>query len=187
VAALLALPGSAAAATRSLPAAPDSAKPYFDSRAGDRSKAARAGTTVAAARPAEQTRQARASLRRSLGRAGVLSIDPLTGTARQLLRTDGALSGPRAGSRSDIALDFVRANRAALGLDAGNLDGLDLAHRETTPHGLTVLRFRQLYRGIPAFDNDLRVAIDRAGRSRAATSPGSCCSAPRAAPGSAGT
>ena len=61
-------------------------------------------------------------------------------------------------------MDFVRANRAALGLDAGDLDGLDLAHRETTPHGLTVLRFRQLYRGIPAFDNDLRVAIDRAGR-----------------------
>ena len=26
------------------------------------------------------------------------------------------------------------------------------------------MHFRQLYRGIPAFDNDLRVAIDRAGR-----------------------
>ena len=36
--------------------------------------------------------------------------------------------------------------------------------RVSTPRGLTVVHFRQLYRGIPAFDNDVRVAIDRAGR-----------------------
>ena len=58
----------------------------------------------------------------------------------------------------------MRANRTALGLDAADLDGLDLQRRATTPGGLTVVHFRQLYRGIPAFDNDLRVAIDRAGR-----------------------
>jgi hypothetical protein len=51
VAALLAVPGTAAAATRSQPVGVEAAKPYFDSRTGERSKAARAGTTVAAARP----------------------------------------------------------------------------------------------------------------------------------------
>ena len=159
--ALLVVPGTAAAATRSQP---DAAKPYFDSRTGARSKAARAGTTVAAARPSSLTSRAQSALKRSLGRQGVLSIDPLTGTPRQLLRTDGALSSPRGGDRADIAQDFVRTNRTALGLDAADLDGLDLRRRAATPDGLTVVHFRQLYRGIPAFDNDLRVAIDRAGR-----------------------
>ena len=162
--ALLAVPATAAAATRSQPVGVDAAKPYFDSRASDRSRAARAGATVAAARPSERTRSARSDLKRGLGRGGVVTIDPLSGTPRQLLRTDGALSGPRGGARTDIARDFVRANRSALGLDAADLDGLDLDRRATTPDGLTVVHFRQLYRGIPAFDNDLRVAIDRAGR-----------------------
>jgi len=164
VGAIALLPATATAVTRSQPTGPAAAKPYLDSRAGDRSQAARAGSTVAAARPSARTRQARTELRRDLGRQGVLSIDPLTGTPRQLLRTDGALSSPRAGDRAEIALDFVRANREALGLDAADLDGLSAQRRTSTPRGLTVVRFRQLYRGIPAFDNDLRVAIDRAGR-----------------------
>jgi hypothetical protein len=161
--ATLLLPAAAGAVTRSQPGGVDAAKPYFDSRAGDR-RAARAGTTVAAARPSERTRSARSALKRGLGRQGVLTVDPLSGTPRQLLRTDGALSAPRGGARADIARDFVRDNRTALGLDAADLGGLDLTRRATTPGGLTVVHFRQLYRGIPAFDNDLRVGIDRAGR-----------------------
>jgi hypothetical protein len=161
---LFVLPATAAAVTRSQPTGPAAAKPYLDSRAADRDRAARAGTTVAAARPSARTRQGRTALRRDLGREGVLSIDPLTGTPRQLLRTNGALSGPRGGDRADIALDFVRGNVAALGLDAADVDGLSLQRRVRTPRGLTVVHFRQLYRGIPAYDNDLRVAIDRAGR-----------------------
>ena len=140
------------------------AKPFFDSRAGARAAAGRAGTTVAAARPGPRTIDARGELRRRLGAEGVLDVDPLTGTPRQLLRTDGALSSPRGGDRTDIALDFVRANRVALGLSDPDIDGLDLLRRATTARGVTVVHFRQLYRGIPAFDNDLRVAIDRGGR-----------------------
>ena len=131
VGALLVVPGTAAAATRGQPVGVDAAKPYFDSRTGARSKAADAGATVAAARPSTQTRLARSTLERRLGRQGVLKIDPLTGTPRQLLRTDGALSAPRGGARADIAQDFVRANSSALGLDAADLDGLDLQRRAT--------------------------------------------------------
>ena len=94
VGALVALPATAAAVTRPAPTGVAAAKPYLDSRAGDRDKAARAGTTVAAARPSAQTRQARSDLRSRLGRQAVVSIDPLTGTPRQLLRTDGALQQP---------------------------------------------------------------------------------------------
>ena len=103
VGALLVLPATAAAVSPTTPTGAAAAKPYLDSRAGDRGQAARAGTTVAAARPSARTRQARTELRRDLGRQGVLNIDPLTGTPRQLLRTDGALSSPRGGDRADIA------------------------------------------------------------------------------------
>jgi len=164
VGALLALPATAGAVSRTAPTGPAAAKPSFDARAGDRARAARAGAPVAAARPTDRTRRARVELRRDLGRGGVLTVDPLTGTPRQLLRTDGALSGPRGGERADIARDFVRANLAVLGLDAADLDGLELEQRVPAPGGLTVVHFRQLYRAIPAFDNDLRVAIDRGGR-----------------------
>ncbi|MEO8689548.1 MAG: M36 family metallopeptidase [Solirubrobacteraceae bacterium] len=162
--ALVLLPASAGAVTRSPATGPAAAKPYLDSRAADRSRAARAGTPVAAVRPSAATRQARTALRSRLGREGVLSIDPLTGTPRQLLRTDGALSSPRGGDRAGIARDVVRANRDALGLDAADVGGLSPQRRVTGTHGLIVVHFRQLYRGIPAFDNDVRVAIDRAGR-----------------------
>jgi extracellular elastinolytic metalloproteinase len=158
--ALLVLPATAGAVT---PAGPAGAKPYFDSRAAERGRV-RAGATVAAARPDARTRLARTGLLRHLGRGAVLNVDPLTGTPRQLLRTDGALSTPRGGDRATIALDFARANRDALGLDLADLDGLDVRQRLKTAGGLTVVQFRQLYRGIPAFDNDLRVAIDHAGR-----------------------
>jgi extracellular elastinolytic metalloproteinase len=167
--AVLLVPGSAAAAQRDRQAGVGAAEPFFDSRAQARERAGRAGSTVAAARPTRAAARARASLRSRLGRAGVLRIDPLTGTPHQLLRTDGALSGPRGGDRTDIALDFVRANKAAIGLDESDLDGLDVLRRPTTARGLTVVHFRQLYRGIPAFDNDLRVAIDRAGRVHSVT------------------
>ena len=86
--ALLVMPATAGAVQRTK----ESAKPYFDSRAQARDKAARSGGTVAAARPSAATNRARATLRSRLGREAVLSIDPLTGTPRQLLRTDGALS-----------------------------------------------------------------------------------------------
>ena len=158
--AVLASPGAAFAVQR----AQSTSKPFFDSRAQARSQAARSGRTVAAARPSAATTRARAALRSRLGAEGVVNIDPLTGTPRQLLRTDGALSAPRGGARRDIALDFVSANRTALGLDAADLDGLDAQASVPGTHGLTVVHFRQLYRGIPAYDNDLRVAIDRAGR-----------------------
>ena len=59
----------------------------------------------------------------------------------------------------------MRDNRAALGLTAADVDALTLADRTLTPGtGITHLRYRQAYGGIPAFDNGLRVNLDRGGR-----------------------
>ncbi len=161
--ALLALPATASAVGPRV-SSPTAAKPFLDSRTAVRERAARTGNTVAAARPSVATSAARGALLRRLGSRAVLSVDPLTGTPRQLLRTDGALTGSRAGARTTIARDFIDANRVALGLSQADVDGLSLYRQASTARGLTLVHYRQLYRGIPAFDNDLRVAIDRYGR-----------------------
>ncbi len=44
----------------------------------------------------------------TLGKQGVLSIDPLTGTPRSLLRLDGTLAGPAAGTPRAVALAGLR-------------------------------------------------------------------------------
>ncbi len=153
----------AAAAVRQ-PQRTSAAKPFLDSRAAARASAARAGTTVAAARPSARTTSARSDLRRRLGRGAMLTVDPLTGTPRQLLRTDGALSATRSGDRVTIARDYLQANREALGLSEADLAKLEVYRNSSTPRGVTLVHFRQVLAGIPAFDNDVRVAIDRAGR-----------------------
>jgi extracellular elastinolytic metalloproteinase len=86
-------------------------------------------------------------------------------TALSVQAVDGTLTGPAGGDRADVALDWVRANRSALSLSAGDVDGLELTARATSRGtGFTHLRYRQIDRGIPAFDGGLRVSLDRAGR-----------------------
>jgi hypothetical protein len=51
------------------------------------------------------------------------------------------------------ARSYLRGNASALGLSAADVDALTLAERESAPGGLTLLRYRQAYQGIPAFDN----------------------------------
>ena len=159
VAIALAAPAAATAVNpkvRGPHAARDAAKPFFDSRSGSRAKAP--GVSA-------KERSARAALRARLGRQAVVEVDRRTGTVRSLQRLDGALSAPAAGDRSAVALRWVRANRAALGLSAADVDALRLSYRAVTRRpGITHLRYRQAYRGIPAFDNGLRVNLDRGGR-----------------------
>ena len=78
-------------------------------------------------------------------------------------RLDGALTGPQPGDAADVALGYVGANAAALGLDPADLATLRLARR-TTVGGVTYLRWRQEVGGIPLLDNDLRASVDGDGR-----------------------
>ena len=162
VAALVALPVAAASAQVRPAKSAAQPKPFFDSREGARAAVSRARNPYVTA--TARTSAARTAFRASLGRQTVLSVDPLTGTPRQLVRLDRPLTAAASGDRAAIALDYAHANRAALGLDAADLDGLVLAERVNAPRGVQVIRWQQRADGIPAFDNDLRVAVDRAGR-----------------------
>ena len=67
-----------------------------------------------------------ASLKKLLGTQGLVTIDPLTGSPRQIARADGFLTGPSKARARDIALGYVRANHGVFGLDASALAGLTL-------------------------------------------------------------
>jgi hypothetical protein len=153
------------------------AKPYFDSRV----RARRAATGPVGSR---SERSARSRMESRLGSQAVVQVDALTGTSRAVQKLNGTLTGPASGDRSAVALDWIRSNRTALGLTAADIGTLDLADRTTTASsGITHLRYRQSYRGIPTFDNGVRVNLDRDGRIINVTgSPVSDVSVPSIAP-----
>ncbi|MCW3065808.1 MAG: hypothetical protein JWN32_2980, partial [Solirubrobacterales bacterium] len=125
-----------------------------------------AGPPVAAGapRPTSTVRAARSSLTRSLGAQAVLGVDRGTGTADALQKLNGTLTGASSADRAGIAWSYVRAHAAALGLSSSDLGGFALADRQVSGRNLLTLGWTQSYRGIPAFDNGLRAALDRSGR-----------------------
>ena len=129
-----------------LPASARAQQPFFDVR--DHVK------------PATPNASARA-LKRSLGRQAVLDVDPVTRTPRVLARLDGALTAPKSGTPRAVALAYVRANLAALGLK--NLDTLRNP-TVTTAGTITEVRWRQGVGNVTAADSELRVNVAKDGR-----------------------
>jgi extracellular elastinolytic metalloproteinase len=153
-----AFPAAAGAATPPPSAVRSGAKPFFDVRSAASAPAAKSPRALPAA-----DRSARTRLVRRLGRQAVLDADPVTATPRVLGRTDGTLTGGQSGDAAAVAMSYVRANAPALGLTVSDLAAMRLGDRSTTG-GVTHLRWRQEFRGIPAFDNELRVNVDGDGR-----------------------
>lgn len=115
-------------------------------------------------RPATDVRRARARLARELGRQGVVSADPLTGTVRRLQRLDGALTDPSSAPAATAARAFVAQQATALGLSDADARAMTVDAVTTSPSGLRVVRLHQHVAGIPLFDAPIEVALDRAGR-----------------------
>jgi hypothetical protein len=96
---------AAGASTAALAANPKNEKrdnfAFFDSRQSTASqKVLRSNAAKLDAEPSA----AAASLREALGNEGILSLDPLTSTARAVGRTDGFLTGPSSASAASVAL-----------------------------------------------------------------------------------
>jgi extracellular elastinolytic metalloproteinase len=133
--------------------------PDFDVRS-----AAAAPNAAAPGRPRAKAFAQQQRLRSSLGSRGVLQVDPLTRTVRAVGKVSGALTGASSAAPAQVARSWARANAAALGLTAADVDALDAPITITAPGGLKTLRFRQSVRGIPAFDSELRAVVDKHGR-----------------------
>jgi Zn-dependent metalloprotease len=137
---------------------------YFDVRDATRTAVARSGAE--SARPASRSSlAARRLLRNRFGRQTHLEVDPITGTPRSFQRLDGVLAGPASGSSASVAMRYARANADALGLSDADFDSFaSTPDVRTSRSGLTTIRWRQYFQGIPTYDNGLRVNLGRGNR-----------------------
>lgn len=95
-----------------------------------------------------------------------VSYDRIHGVASRVRTHSGFLTGAHPGAEHRaVALDFVNQHRVLLGLS-----GYDLANYDTTDEirssasGTTHLYLRQRFAGLPVYDGQLQVNVDRDGR-----------------------
>src|SRR5215218_3445 len=119
----------------------------------------------------EDVRDARHELTQRLGIEAHVGTDPVGGGIRVLDRTDGFLSGPRAGDPADSALAYVRAHADVFGLSDADLAALRLSDRSTSNDGVTHLTWVPESGGVPAYDSALRVHVAQDGSVAAASGP----------------
>ena len=105
-----------------------------------------------------------AALRQELGTQGIVSIDPLTSTARSVSRLDGFLSGPSGRPAASIALDYLRAHQEVFGLDAAGISKLVLRRDYVDIANTHHLSFIQAVGGIPVFGNGIQANVAGDGR-----------------------
>jgi hypothetical protein len=104
------------------------------------------------------------ALRKQLGQQGVISIDPLTGTARNVSRLDGFLTAPSAQSARTIALGYVGNHADVFGLDAAAIARLQLRRDYVDIAGTHHLSFEQAVAGVPVFGDGIQANITSDGR-----------------------
>ncbi len=113
---------------------------------------------------APSAERAARSLRRTLGRQGVVDVDPRTDTPRVVARLDGFLTQPASDDAATIVLDYVRDHPETFRLDSGDIARLKLVRRYETEKGVVHLMWAQTYGGIPAVGSQLIANVTADGR-----------------------
>jgi hypothetical protein len=134
---------------------------FYDSRQDPASR--QALSERAAKQGADPARGVKA-LRDQLGIQGIVSIDPLTGTARTVQRLDGFLTGPSSLAARTVALIYVKNHPDVFGLNADELARLILRRDYVDIAGTHHLSFVQSVGGIPVFGNGLQANVAKNGR-----------------------
>jgi extracellular elastinolytic metalloproteinase len=106
-------------------------------------------------------RKAQSRLRRSLHGGAVVDADPITGTPRVVVDTNGLLTGPSSSGPAAVALGFVRRHSAAFGSDLGDLQ---VVRQYASADGVTHLTWAQQVGGVPVLDRALRANVTSGGR-----------------------
>ena len=100
----------------------------------------------------------------SLGTQGVFQLDPTTKTVRIAESLNGYLTTPSSASPASVALGYVRAHLAPLGLDASDLPTFQLTRDYADVAGTHHLSWTQSVGGVPVFGAGLQAAVSRTGR-----------------------
>jgi extracellular elastinolytic metalloproteinase len=134
---------------------------FYDSRTDpSNAKALRNKATQLSATPAAGV----TALRKELGTQGVVSIDPLTSTARSVSRLDGFLTMPSRQPAATIALDYVRGHQDVFGLDAAAVARLVLRRDYVDIADTHHLSFIQSFGGVPVFGNGVQANVAKDGQ-----------------------
>ncbi|WP_164016473.1 M36 family metallopeptidase [Pyxidicoccus trucidator] len=95
----------------------------------------------------------------------LVEVDESRGLVRSLTNPVGALSEPRSGDALAVGLDFVQKHHEALGLQLGDLANLEVSDRVYSKNsGVTNLYLRQTFKGLPVYNAQLQINVDRDGR-----------------------
>ncbi len=93
-------------------------------------------------------------------------FSPLFGAPEIVRNNRGALTAAAPGKAGkDVVLDFLRANEALYGLSDADLSNLNFKGESVDKKsGLRMVRFEQVVNGLPVFQSDTRVTLDKNGR-----------------------
>ena len=136
----------------------DDAERHYDARA------AMSRTVVPGSRSLAQA-AAPPGLSADVQELSAIEPDAITGSVRSLSSERGFLSVATPGKPMAIAMDFVKRNLAALNLEPGDLEGYtvsDMVYSRVT--GATRIYLQQRYQGIPVYNAQLQVNVNRDGR-----------------------
>jgi Zn-dependent metalloprotease len=169
--AITGIPTTSAASPAAAPTKPDGLRgPFKTTTPKDRpanydarSASSRAEMKDAAALVAKRG-PAFAAFERSLGAQPIVDYDALTGTPRNLGSLDGFLTGRSAAQASTIAMDYVRAHLADLGLTRSDLATFHLRQDYVDIGGIHHLSWTQSVKGITVFSNGLKANVTKDGQ-----------------------
>jgi extracellular elastinolytic metalloproteinase len=105
------------------------------------------------------------ALRARVPELGV-EIDVVSGVTRSLINNVGHLTGPQPGADTkSVALDFVRNSATLLGLTQADLAEFEITDDvESSASPVRHLYLRQTHQGLPVYNGQLQVHVDREGR-----------------------
>ncbi|AGL16817.1 M36 family metallopeptidase [Actinoplanes sp. N902-109] len=148
-----AAPTAPVTARAAAPGAPDD----YDAR---RDPALAGALSARAATLAAKAPAAAGTLRSQLGEQGIVDIDPLTGTPRQVARLDGFLTGPSRKPAVQVARAYLTAHADLFGVDPA---ALTLRRDYVDVDGTHHLSFLQRVGSVPVFGNGIRADVARSG------------------------
>ncbi len=125
-------------------------KGYYDARTPS-TRMAYANAAKALAREGAAAER----FRDSLGTQGVVSIDPNTGTPKQVAKLNGFLTGPSRKPAARIVLDYIRAHPEIFRLSEADLQTLRLRKDYKDVIGSQHLFWEQVVNGVPLFGNGI--------------------------------
>lgn len=92
-------------------------------------------------------------------------LDPATGATRSIFNRSGYLTGPDSRPARTVALDFVSKNLDLLGISGDDLAGYEVTDDVYSAiDGSTHLYLRQRHDGLPVYNGQLQVNVNRDGR-----------------------